>query len=211
MKTNKKQMALTTAICLLPMLAGLALYSRLPEQMPVHFALDGTPNGWTDRPWAVFGIPCFMAAINLTLHIALDADQKRANMSAALKSVSLWLIPVLSAVCYGLTIGAALGYPTHIEIIVPALVGALFVLAGNYLPKTKQSYTMGIRLPWTLHSAENWNRTHRLAGFLWVLGGLILLGCALLRLWSAWVLPVLLVIMVLLPTGYSYALYRKGI
>ena len=57
MKAEKKLVLVTTLICLLPILAGLALYSRLPEQVPTHFDLSGTPNGWSSRPFAVFGIP----------------------------------------------------------------------------------------------------------------------------------------------------------
>ena len=152
-----------------------------------------------------------MAAANLILHICLDKDPKRNNMSAALKSISLWIIPVLSVLCYGLTLAAAMGRPSHIETIVPLLVGILFLLIGNYLPKTKQSYTMGIRLPWTLESEENWNRTHRLAGFLWVAAGTLFILLSLLRLWNGWLLGILLAVMVLSPILYSYFLHRKGI
>jgi uncharacterized membrane protein len=69
---------------------------------------------------------------------------------------------------------------------------------------------MGIRLPWTLHSEENWNRTHRLAGFLWVLGGLYFIVMSFVG-WTpaGFLIPVLL--MVLIPTVYSYVLYKKGI
>ena len=211
MKAEKKLVLVTTLICLLPILAGLALYSRLPEQVPTHFDLSGTPNGWSSRPFAVFGIPCLMAGINLFLHICLEMDPKRANMSAALKRISLWVIPVLSILTSGLTLGTAMGWPMHIETAIPLLVGVLFLIAGNYLPKTKQSYTMGIRLPWTLASEENWNRTHRLSGFLWVAAGALLILFSLLRLWNGWLLGALLFALIFVPMGYSYFIYRKGI
>ena len=97
------------------------------------------------------------------------------------------------------------------ETIVPLLVGILFVVIGNYLPKTKQSYTMGIKLPWTLASEENWNRTHRLAGFLWVIGGILLILLTLLRLWNTWTFLLVIIPMSVVPMIYSYLLYRKGI
>lgn len=166
MKHEKKRLILTTVICLLPIMAGLVLYSRLPERVPTHFDFSGTPDGWSSRPFAVFGLPCLLAA---------------------------------------------LGYPSRIEIVVPLLTGILLLVIGNYLPKTKQSYTMGIKLPWTLQSEENWTRTHRLSGFLWVLCGLVMIPLSLLRLWSGWLFGVLLAVMVLIPAVYSYALHRKGI
>ena len=91
------------------------------------------------------------------------------------------------------------------------MVGILFVVIGNYLPKTKQSYTMGIKLPWTLASEENWNRTHRLAGFLWVIGGILLILLTLLRLWNTWTFLLVIIPMSVVPMIYSYLLYRKGI
>ena len=84
------------------------------------------------------------------------------------------------------------------------------LIIGNYMPKTKQSYTMGIRLPWTLHSEENWNRTHRLAGFLWVLGGLYFIVMSFVG-WTPAGFLIPLAVMVLVPTVYSYVLYKRGI
>ena len=211
MKHEKKRLILTTVICLLPIMAGLVLYSRLPERVPSHFDFSGTPDGWSSRPFAVFGLPCLLAALNVFLYACLNRDPKRANMSGALKTVSQWSLPVLSVLCYGLTLTAALGYPSRIEIVVPLLTGILLLVIGNYLPKTKQSYTMGIRLPWTLQSEENWNRTHRLSGFLWVAAGAAFILLSLLRLWNIWLLGALLLALIFVPIGYSYFLHKKGI
>lgn len=211
MTPEKKRMILTTALCLLPVLAGLALYSRLPQQVPTHFDFSGAPDVWSSRPFAVFGLPALMAAMNLFLHLCLEKDPRRANMSAALKYISLWLMPVLSVLTCGLTLGAAMGRRVHAETVAPVLVGVLFLLIGNYLPKTKQNCTMGIRLPWTLNSEENWNRTHRLAGFWWVAIGVLFVLLALLGLWNGWLLASVLLAAILVPAVYSYLLYRRGI
>ena len=125
--------------------------------------------------------------------------------------VALMELPVLSVLTSGLTLGAAMGWPVHVESAIPVLVGGLFLLVGNYLPKTKQSYTMGIRLPWTLDSEENWNRTHRLSGFLWVAAGAAFILLSLLRLWNIWLLGALLLALIFVPIGYSYFLHKKGI
>ena len=211
MKNKNMEIVLTTLICLLPMLTGVLLYSRLPEQVPTHFDFSGEANGWSSRTFAVFGMPLMMAGFNLFLQFALRTDPKRQNMSHALRTISIWTIPVLSVLVYALVMRAALGYTTPTETIVPVLVGILFVVIGNYLPKTKQSYTMGIKLPWTLASEENWNRTHRLAGFLWVIGGILLILLTLLRLWNTWTFLLVIIPMSVVPMIYSYLLYRKGI
>ena len=207
---NKKTLVITSLICLLPIIVGALVYKRLPETIATHFDLNGNPDGWSSRAFAVFGLPAILLAVNLLLPIMLRADPKHENMSDALVNITIWTIPVLSLICSGLTLGRALGYDVRIERVLPVFMGVLFILIGNYLPKTKQSYTMGIKLPWTLASEENWNRTHRLAGFLWVLGGVYFIVMSFIG-WSvpAFVLP--LAVMVLLPIVYSYQLYRKGI
>ena len=207
---NRKMLIVTTLVCLLPLLAGALVYSRLPEQVATHFDLHGNPDGWSSRAFAVFGLPGILLAVNLLVPFLLRADPKHENMSGALVNIAIWTVPLVSLLCSGLTLGRALGYDLRIEMVLPVFMGILFILIGNYLPKTKQSYTMGIKLPWTLASEENWNRTHRLAGFLWVLGGVYFIVMSFIG-WSvpAFVLP--LAVMVLLPIVYSYQLYRKGI
>ena len=73
-----------------------------------------------------------------------------------------------------LSYGAALGIQINMGMAVSVFIGLLMIGMGNYLPKSKQSYTMGVKLPWTLNSEENWNRTNRLAGWMWMAGGILL-------------------------------------
>lgn len=210
MTKNKRTLILTTLLCLLPMLVGLAVYKRLPGTMATHWDLHGETNGWSSRAFAVIGLPLIVAALNVAVQFGMNADPKRGNMSPALRLVCQWICPAVSVLAGGLTIAWGLGFELRIEHIMPIFFGLVFVIIGNYLPKTKQSYTLGIRLPWTLHSEENWNRTHRLAGFLWVLGGLYFIVMSFVG-WTpaGFLVPVLL--MGLIPAVYSYVLHKKGI
>ena len=210
MKINRKTLILTTLVCLLPIIAGALLYSSLPETVPTHFNFEGEPDGWSSRAFAAFGLPAIMLGMNFVLQFALNADPKRQNMSEALMNIAVWSIPVLSVLCCGMTLAKSLGYDVRFEVVIPVFIGLLFIIIGNYLPKTKQSYTMGIRLPWTLNSEENWNRTHRLAGFLWVLCGILFIAMSFIG-WSLPIFLILLAVMILVPLAYSYLLYRKGI
>lgn len=207
---NKKMLIWTSLVCLIPLIVGAAVYSRLPETMATHWNLSGEPDGWSSRAFAVFGLPGILLAVNLFLPFALKADPKRENMSDKLVAISLWTIPVVSLLCCGLTLARGLGYEVRVERWVPVFMGVLFIVIGNYLPKTKQSYTMGIKLPWTLASEENWNRTHRLAGFLWVIGGALFILMSFIG-WSLAAFLSIIALMVLVPMVYSYLLYRKGI
>ena len=211
MKNNKREMMLTSLVCLLPLLAGVILYPRLPETMATHWGFDGTANGWSSRAATVFGLPLLILALHLVCSYAESRDAKRKNVNPVLRTVMLWFCPAVSLLGGALTLGTGLGYEMHVGTVAPVFVGLLFLILGNYLPKLRRNRTMGIKLPWTLQSEENWTRTHRLSGFLWVLCGLVMIPLSLLRLWSSWLSGALLAVMVLIPTIYSYALHRKGI
>jgi len=98
----------------------------------------------------------------------------------------------------------------------PALFGTMFLVMGNLLPKIRQNRTLGIKISWTLNNEENWNKTHRFAGKVWVLGGALALVCIFLPgKIMIWVTMILTLLNILLPVAYSYRIYkahrRKGI
>ena len=195
MKNNKREILLTSLACLLPLFAGVALYPRLPETMATHWDFSGNANGWSSRAATVFGLPLFILALHLVCFYAESRETKK-NRNPVLRTVLLWFCPAVSLLGGAITLGTGLGYEMHISTVVPVFVGLLFLILGNYLPKIRQNRTVGIKLPWTLQSEENWTRTHRLSGFLWVLCGLVMIPLSLLRLWSGWLFGVLLAVMV---------------
>ena len=208
-RKNLKLMLITSLVTLLPLLVGLCLWNRLPDQLPFHWNAAGEVDGWAGKPMAVIGAPLLMLALHWLCILITAADPKNKNHSGKMQRLILWIIPLLSVVIFGMIFSTAWNKDLHVASIAPILIGLLFVILGNYLPKCKQSYTIGIKLPWTLHSEANWNKTHRLAGFLWVLGGFAMMIAGFFGgLWA--ILPIALG-MTLIPTGYSYLLYRKGI
>lgn len=209
MKKNKL-LWITTVVCLLPIILSIALYDKLPSEVAVHFNSEGKANDYMPKAFAAFGIPIMMAAINFFTHIIMNNDPNKMNSSATLKYMAKWIIPIMTVILMPVTLFIALGYVIPIEIVVPAFVGVIFVAFGNYLPKCKQNYTVGIRLPWTLNSEENWNKTHHMAGYLWIAGGIIITAGSLLRI-AAQIIWIVIIPMVVIPFIYSYYLYKKGI
>lgn len=207
-KTEKIELLLTTLVCLIPIAVGLILYNRLPDQIATHWDAQGNVNGWSSKFTGIVLLPAILAGVNLLFPLLLRIDPKYTNMDGKLKAVSHWIIPLITLLCSGITLSAALGKDLPVTVIMPVFLGMVFVVIGNYLPKTKQSYTMGIKLPWTLNSEENWNHTHRLAGFLWVIGGLLIIVAGLLGLGFV-PFTAITMVMVLAPCVYSYLYYRK--
>ena len=208
-KENKKTLFITCAVILLPIIAGLLLWDRLPDRIPTHWGMGGEVDGWSGKGFAVFAMPALMLGIQLLCFFATASDPKRSNIRRKYLSMVLWIIPVLSVMTSCISYAVALGAQIRVEQVIPGFIGLMFVIIGNYMPKFQQSYTMGIRLPWTLSSEENWNRTHRFGGKIWALGGIGVLFCTLMG-WGIASIAILAVV-VIVPTVYSYVLYRKGI
>lgn len=211
MKKNNKTLILTTLLCLLPILLGLALYDRLPEQIAVHWNSAGEPDSYIPKLAAVLGLPGLFAGISLFVNFTLSRDPKAQRQSEVLRNIGLWFIPFLSLLLVPITLFIAMGAQIPIGTIAPLLLGLLLVVIGNYLPKCRQNYTVGIKLPWTLHSEENWNRTHRMAGVLWIAGGFIIAAASLLRVTWLPITVLIALVLVFVPFVYSYLLYKKGI
>ena len=211
LKKNKWLMVVTSIIILLPILGGVLLWDKLPERVPFHWGINGEVDGWASKPMAVFGLPPFMLAIQWICILATGLEPKAKNVTTTkMLGIVLWIIPVLNLFLHVMVYLAAFGRKVDMAAIMPLFMGALFVVIGNYLPKCKQSYTMGIKLPWTLNDEENWNKTHRLAGKLWVAGGLLCMPCALLSgAWAFIVMMSILVVMCAVPTVYSYRYYKQ--
>ena len=207
-RIDKKTLILTSIVTLIPLFIGCILWEQLPDVIPTHFGMDGTPNGWSSKAFTVFGIPVLMTFFHLLCVGITSQDPKYYNMSDKLFGLIVWLIPVISLLVVVSCYGGALGWNINISKYAVAGSGILFIIIGNYLPKCKQNYTMGIKLPWTLDNEENWNKTHRLAGFLWVVGGLLITLNAFVG--SEWIFLAIVLVMVLVPTVYSYLYFKKN-
>ncbi len=207
LKRMKTKLILTSMITALPILVGLVLWNRLPDQLVTHWDANGVPNGWSSKLFAVVGLPLFLVAIHWVCVIATAADPKAQNHSDKILNLVLWICPATSMFCMISVYAEGLGYHVSITKFAAVLVGVLFIAIGNYLPKCKQNYTVGIKVPWTLNSVENWNRTHRMAGKLWTLAGILFI--VLFWLGLEYLSIGVIMIMALLPMGYSYWYYRK--
>lgn len=207
MKKISKLTVITTLITLLPIALGIALYDRLPEVVATHWNIHNRPDGWSSRAMAAFGIPCIMAALNLVCGGATDRLQSEGVPKRVL-ALCRWIIPVLSLILVPVMLYSAMGVSFDMGRIVCSILGIMFIIIGNYLPKCRRNGVVGIKIPWTLSSDENWDKTHRFAGFVWIVCG----AAAIVGGWTKPVVAIVaLVAMILLPVVYSGILKHKGI
>ena len=212
MKQHKGKLMVSSVLTLLPSLVGLLLWNRLPNQMPTHWGGDGTADGWSGKAFAVFGMPLILLAVHWLCVWGTSLDSSNRGQNRKVSGLVLWIIPVLSWFTSGIMYAGSMGWELDFVKITLLLMGALFVVIGNYLPKCKQNHTIGIRVKWTLEDEENWNATHRVGGRIWVAGGAALLaGCALPEKVAIALMLAVIPVLVAVPVLYSYRFYQKKV
>lgn len=212
MKFSKVLLLITSILVLLPILVGALTWDTLPEQIATHWGADGMANDWSSRAIAVFGLPMILLVIHWVCIIITAADHKRRAQNKKAYNMVLFIIPLISWFCNGIMYAAAFGLEFNINTVVYALLGIMFIVIGNYMPKISQNRTLGIKISWTLESEANWNATHRFAGKLWFAAGIILLICIFIPYnISMLVLPFVITVAVVIPFVYSYRFRLKEI
>ena len=207
---NKKYWLITSAITLVPILLGLLLWNKLPDQLPTHFGVDGAADGWSGKGFAVFGIPLMMLGFHFVIFFATRLDkQNRGHNEKVMNLVGL-IFPVMSIVNSVIIYAHAMDLELNLSMLLFPMLGLLFIAMGNWMPKIKQNSTLGIKIKWTLYNEENWNRTHRVAGFVWVIGGVIfcLMGFVTEKA-LLFLLPLEVILLACVPMVYSWNLARK--
>jgi uncharacterized membrane protein len=122
-----------------------------------------------------------------------------------------YIMAVVVAMFAWLQVVILLGYMQAIDDIGKWIIsGCLVALAamGNVLGKVQRNFYVGVRTPWTLASDTVWIRTHRLAAWLFVAGGIVGLVLVLLGVHPLIAMSVF-VVAAITPVFYSLWLYKR--
>ena len=209
LKENKKTLILASIITILPIFVGLYFWNKLPEQMGTHFGVTGEVDGYSSKTFAVFGTPLLLLAVEWFCAFVTANDPKKQNISPKLFKLILWIVPIVSLFIALFLYSYNLGFNINITNAAGIFVGLIFIIIGNILPKAKHNYTVGIKIPWTLANEENWNRTHHLAGYLWVIGGIITILLSFIDATKIISIVLAPIIIGIVPCIYSYILHVK--
>lgn len=200
----------------LVLIAGLFVVAAVawpvvPDRIPVHWNFAGNVDRYGGKFEGVLAVPLMAAAMYVLMLFLPRIDPSRANYDNFRKAYGLIrfsLLAVLAAV-YGCILLVAIGRPVDINLLVPLFVGVLFCVLGNVMGKLRPNWFVGVRTPWTLSSRASWNKTHRLAGRLFIIWGLTLVAYGFIqdsRMLAAVV--GLGVVALVWMTVYSYLIWR---
>lgn len=213
MKTNKKTLILTSIVILLPILIGILLWNKLPDSMATHFNFDNEADGYREKWFAVIITPFILLALHLIMAMIIAADPRKKNISSKVYGINIWIIPSLSLALAAIIYPYNLGIHFNISLFIGIFMGITYIIVGNYLPKTRQNYTIGFKLPWTYANEENWNKTNRLSGVINIIIGILVIINAAMGMFNIFYsLLAAVLIGSLIPLGYSYFLHvKKGL
>ncbi len=210
MRKRRISLILSSLATLLPIAAGLLLWNQLPDVIATHWNFHGQADGWSSKSFAVFFLPLLLLGVHWLCVFITARDPGNQEQNKKALSLVVWIVPLISNICCGMVYAIALGVPLSISTVMYLMVGILFLIIGNYLPKCRRNHTIGIRIPWTLADEDTWNATHRFGGRVWIAGSIGILLCAFLpEAIGLWVMFAALAVLVIVPMVYAYRYYHR--
>ncbi|HEY1128434.1 MAG TPA: SdpI family protein [Roseateles sp.] len=171
-------------------LAGAWAFMQLPAgtQVPVHFNALGEADGWAAAGLGLFMLPLLALGLLGLQWVLPRLDPRGENLRKSGKALAtIWLaVTLLLALVQAQVVAMSLGQAGPAPRLPMLLMGGLFVLMGNVLGKLRSNYTVGIRTPWTLANERVWDQTHRFAGKVFVVAGLLLVALSMSPLPPQW-------------------------
>lgn len=203
------------SIGLLLVIAGVALsvwaYPLLPERVPTHWDLAGNVDGYSSRLFAVSFIPCIVAVgwfLMLVLPVISPRGFRLEDSTSAFYVCTLAVIALLVVMNFVFLRAAMTGGAPSLTLVFVS-IGVLLTVVRSFLGRLRKNFWIGVRTPWTLANDEVWRRTNKLAGRLFVAGGI---AVVIASFFGAAVVPVLIAVVgiaALVSILYSYVLYRR--
>lgn len=211
-KINFKTEIIPILMIVLSFIAGIYFYQRFPERVASRWNFQGEVDGYSSKTFGAFGLPIIIGLMYLMFLILPRIDPQKQRYSEFAQTYRLFknIIIGFMLLIYGVTGLANLGYNLPIGIVIPLIIGVLFIIMGQQMPGIKPNWFLGIRTPWTLSNENVWNKTHQVGGRLFVLLGLVLMIMPLIPENLAMILFFAAIVATVGGTFlYSYLIYRK--
>ncbi|HVB63895.1 MAG TPA: SdpI family protein [Nitrolancea sp.] len=193
--------------------AAIVVWPTVSSRIPVHWNSAGKVDGYGGKAEGLLLLPVIALGIYLLLLFIPRIDPGRANYAqfSGPYLIVRYAVLVMMAAIYGISLMAIKGVGFDMTRVILGIIGLLFIVLGNVMGKVRPNWFVGVRTPWTLSSKRSWVRTHRLAGWLFTLAGLIFLALVPVNVSKA--LPVIIFCVVgvvaVVPIVYSYIEWRN--
>ncbi|MDD4192172.1 MAG: SdpI family protein [Mangrovibacterium sp.] len=204
-----KREAINWLFILLPFMYIFFVYDRLPPFAPFQM----------DKEQRIYQAVLFVMGVSLLSYLALLVKPSIVPKTAFHENLKSFhrmrtLILAFSSLLCMTFISEKIGVPFNWARIGFILAFSYMMAIGNLYPTIRKNFFVGIKNSWTQSNELIWRKTHRMAGKVFFVGGLIgVLYGILFDVHPVWYMPVILVGYVFglkfIPTLYSYLLYRQ--
>lgn len=164
-----KSLIITCIVCLLPILLGIALWDNLPDTMAIHFNINNEPDNFSSKGFVVFGLPLLMVLLQMFCCFINDINSHKHGERIKFERATKWIIPVMTVILQVITLGYGLGFNIDIRKVVAVIIGIVFLIIGNYLPKFDYIKNYNV-------DSEKARKINRFVGFETVIMGFLSLG-----------------------------------
>jgi uncharacterized membrane protein len=191
---------------------GALCWSHASAHIPVHWNWEGKVDRYGGKFEGLLLLPLVTLGLYGLLLVLPLFDPGKANyrtFAGTYNAIRLTITLFLSTI-YAVGVLASLGYHINMTTVVGLAMGLLFLVLGNVMGKIRPNWFVGVRTPWTLSSKLSWTKTHRLAGWLFIVMGFVAVAWALLQ--TQWMLGVMIGTYAVFGVSlvvYSYLVYRK--
>jgi uncharacterized membrane protein len=223
MKKSTPNLLIAIVLLAIPFGYAAYLYPSLPETIPTHFNIKGEADGFGGKD-SIFLGPGILGGVGLFTFFLLsniknfDPKRYKTEDEGMFKKLALFMVGFLSVlamiIIYSATGGNTKSADENLNItkILLPFIGLAFSLMGWFMPKLHQNYFAGFKLPWTLENVDNWNETHKVAGKVWLYGGIAQAISTLILPNAPGIIIFLglVLIMVIIPTVFSYRMFKNG-
>ncbi len=195
-------LVITCLICLLPVLLGLAFWNELPESVAIHFNFRNEPDHASSKSFAVFGLPLLMAFLQAVCCLIHDLNIKKHGEIKRVSTITKWILPVVTVLLQVALLIYNLGYQFAVHRLAFLIIGGIFLVLGNYLPK--YGYIKNYDL-----SAEKARKVNRFVGYLTVIMGILALVAMFLPPAISFIWMVLLIPYTVISIVYRMKVTRR--
>ncbi|RJP48487.1 MAG: SdpI family protein [Anaerolineaceae bacterium] len=210
--TTKLTTIFVLILIAIAVIAGLALWSQLPDPMASHWNENDQVDGYMSKFWGVWMMPLVTLGMFGLFLLIPAIDPLKANIAKFRGVFNLFILSITAFMLYihGLTLAWNLGYEFRMSAAILPFMGILFIFIGYILRQAKRNWFIGIRTPWTLSSDFVWDKTHQLGSVLFIASGVLAFagsffgGSTAVWLTLAPVLGSALFLVI-----YSYVLYQR--
>ncbi|MFK8044788.1 MAG: SdpI family protein [Crocinitomicaceae bacterium] len=207
----KKELPLI-AVVLLPVIYLVNVWNILPSKVPMHWGSNGDIDRYgskTELAILVLLLPIVTYLLFLVIP-KLDPKKKLEQMGGKFQSIK-FLLTLFMAVLSLFIIYSAKNESAANPNYIILLIGVLFIVLGNFFKTIKANYFLGIRTPWTLENETVWKETHKMAGVMWFIGGILVVFLSMILSKQANLTAFLIItgIITLVPMAYSYFKFKE--